>query len=109
MKKTLKAVFLGGVFTLSASLILLSAAAAARDGQEVYNKSCVFCHANGAANAPKTGLASAWQPRLEKGMPALVASARDGYKAMPPKALCMDCSDAEYKAAIEWMIKPGNK
>jgi cytochrome c5 len=68
-----------------------------------YNRSCISCHASGAANAPRTGDAKAWAPRLIKGMDALVANVNKGFKAMPPKAMCMDCSDADYKALIEYM------
>ena len=35
-----------------------------------YDKSCKLCHATGTANAPKTGDAAAWEPRLAKGMDA---------------------------------------
>jgi len=68
-----------------------------------YNRSCISCHASGAANAPRTGDAKAWAPRLIKGMDELVASVNKGFKAMPPKGMCMDCSDADYKALIEYM------
>jgi cytochrome c5 len=70
-----------------------------------YNKSCAACHASGAAGAPKTGDAAAWAARLEKGMDVLVASVANGMNAMPPKGMCYDCSDEEYKALIEHMAK----
>jgi cytochrome c5 len=38
------------------------------------------------------------------GIDALVASAKKGKNAMPPMGTCMDCSDAELKAAIEFML-----
>lgn len=71
-----------------------------------YNKSCAVCHATGAANAPKTGDAAAWEPRLAKGMDTLVASVSSGLNAMPPKGMCFDCSDEDYKVLIEFMAKP---
>ncbi len=31
-----------------------------------------------------------------------------GFKAMPPRGLCMDCSTEDYQAIIELMVsKPG--
>ena len=36
----------------------------------------------------------------------LLASVKNGLSAMPPKAMCMDCTDGEYKALIEHMMKP---
>ena len=76
-----------------------------RDTTELYNRACMACHASGAAGAPKTGDTAAWAPRLEKGMDVLIASAKNGLNAMPPRAMCMDCTDDEYKALIEFMSK----
>lgn len=80
------------------------AAPAANDGEGVYKKSCFACHATGAAGAPKLGDKEAWAPRIAKGMDALMESALKGTaKGMPPKGTCMTCSDAELKAAVEYM------
>ena len=76
----------------------------AADGQAVYQKSCQSCHAAGVANAPKLGDKEAWAPRIALGMDALVASAIKGKNAMPPKGACMNCSDDDLKAAIEYMV-----
>ena len=80
--------------------------ATAQDVQRRYEKSCIICHANGAAGAPKTGDVEAWKPRLEKGMDALVKSVEEGLNAMPAKGMCFDCSDEEYKALILLMASP---
>ena len=48
--------------------------------------------------------AAAWAPRIAKGIDALLVSATNGLNAMPPKGLCMDCSEDELKGAIEYMI-----
>lgn len=77
-----------------------------RDIQALYKKSCYACHAFGANGAPKTGAADQWAPRMEKGMETLVTHVKDGFNTMPPKGLCFDCSDAEYKALIELMAAP---
>ena len=60
MKKLLMAV---PVLAVSLSV---SALAEARSVEEIYNKTCIACHASGAAGAPKTNDAAAWKPRLEK-------------------------------------------
>lgn len=91
---------------LAAAAMLCAAGAMAEPDMEKYNKSCAVCHATGAANAPKTGDAAAWEARLVKGMDALVASVGTGLNAMPPKGMCFDCSDEDYKALIEYMAKP---
>ena len=90
------------------ALMAVAATASAegtRDITALYNRACMACHASGAAGAPKTHDAAAWAPRLEKGMDVLVASAKNGMNAMPPRAMCMDCTDDEYKALIEFMSK----
>ena len=91
---------------LAAAVLLCATSAMAEPDMEKYNKSCAVCHATGAANAPKTGDAAAWEARLAKGMDALVASVSTGMNAMPPKGMCFDCSDEDYKALIEYMAKP---
>jgi cytochrome c5 len=80
------------------------AAAEPKSGEEIYNGSCMACHGTGAAGAPKVGDAAAWAPRIAKGMDSLLANATSGLNAMPPKGLCMTCSDADLQAAIEYMV-----
>ena len=79
------------------------AAAGPRSGEQVYQTNCIACHGTGAAGAPKMGDAAAWAPRIAKGIDALLVSATNGLNAMPPKGLCMDCSEDELKGAIEYM------
>lgn len=75
-----------------------------KSGEEVYNGTCVSCHGTGAAGAPKLGDKAAWAPRIATGMDALLANATKGLNAMPPKGLCMACSEAELQSAIEYMV-----
>ncbi|MDI3324730.1 c-type cytochrome [Pontibacterium granulatum] len=88
----------------AAAVLMSTNAMAERSGEEVYNTKCSVCHASGAANAPKLGDAAAWGPRAAQGVDALLATAKSGKGAMPPKGLCMDCSDAELKGAIQYMV-----
>ena len=79
-------------------------AAGPRSGEDVYNGHCAACHGTGAAGAPKFGNAADWKPRIAKGEATLLKHALGGFNAMPPKGMCMDCSDDEIKGAIEYMI-----
>ncbi|MCG9732129.1 c-type cytochrome [Shewanella sp. Isolate13] len=83
----------------------LSTSALAQDGKAVYDKACQVCHSMGVAGAPKSHDAAAWEPRLAKGMDALVSTVKSGLNAMPPGGMCTDCSDEDYKNAIEYMSK----
>lgn len=84
-------------------LALTASAAMADVPMDKYNKSCAICHAAGTAGAPKTHDVEAWKPRLEKGDEKLMESVHNGFNAMPPKGMCFDCSDEDYKALIEFM------
>ena len=74
------------------------------DVSAAYQSSCFACHASGAAGAPLLGDAEAWESRLEKGMDALMTNVINGMNAMPAKGLCMDCSDNELQAIVDYMI-----
>lgn len=90
----------------AAALMMVSATAAMADGKDVYTKSCVACHGSGAAGAPKMGDKAAWAPRIAKGMPALYDVAMKGKPgtAMLPKGTCAACTDADLKAAVDYMV-----
>ncbi|MCK0538152.1 c-type cytochrome [Alcanivorax quisquiliarum] len=76
-----------------------------RDGQTVYNTACTACHSTGAAGAPVTGDSAAWAPRLAKGVDVLFQHTWDGFGAMPPRGMCMDCSEEEVRAAVDYLIE----
>jgi cytochrome c5 len=85
--------------------LTLSTSVFAQEGEAIYAKACTVCHSMGVAGAPKTHDAAAWEPRLAKGVDALVASVKSGLNAMPPGGMCTDCTDEDYKKAIEFMSK----
>ncbi len=74
------------------------------DAAAVYQQSCFACHASGAAGAPLLGDAEAWTARTEKGMEAVMGNVINGFNAMPAKGMCMDCSDADLRAIVDFMI-----
>lgn len=95
MQKILAALALAG--------LLAAPVVHAADPADKYAKTCAACHATGAAGAPKKGDKAAWAPRLKQGEAVLLGHVKNGFKAMPPKGLCMDCTDADYKALIKYM------
>jgi len=80
------------------------AAAGADAGKATYDKTCAVCHAAGVAGAPKLGDKAAWAPRVGQGKDALHASALKGKGAMPPKGGNPALSDADVKAAVDYML-----
>jgi cytochrome c5 len=73
------------------------------DGKKIYDSTCTACHATGAAGAPKAGDKSAWAQRLKTGMNALYAGALKGKGAMPPKGGNAALTEADLKAAVDYL------
>ena len=78
-----------------------------RSGEQIFDTYCTTCHAPamaGAIGAPAYGSAEAWEPRIAKGMEALYESTYNGLNAMPARGLCTDCSDAELRRTVDYMV-----
>ncbi|WP_045094611.1 c-type cytochrome [Legionella fallonii] len=74
-------------------------------GKEVYEKHCIVCHRDGLAGAPKVQDEKDWKPRLAgRTIQDLVASSINGLNAMPAKGTCIECTDQDLKAAIQYML-----
>jgi len=80
-----------------------AAPAAKVDGKKTYDATCSVCHGTGVAGAPKFGDKAAWAPRLKTGIETLYASAIKGKAAMPAKGGNASLSDADVKAAVDYM------
>jgi cytochrome c5 len=74
-----------------------------KSAEDLYNAVCAACHSTGAAGAPKLGDAATWSPRAEQGVDGLLASAKAGKGAMPPKG-GSSYNDDEMKTVIEFML-----
>ena len=81
-----------------------AAPAAAVDGEKVYKSICFSCHDVGVANSPKLGDKEAWAPRIATGAETLYGTALNGKGAMPAKGGNPALSDAEVKAAVDFMV-----
>lgn len=100
------------------------AADTAQSGKDIYTKYCIACHMSGVAGAPKVHDEAAWKDRYDKAQAtvkqenpnldeatlkqktyeALIQVVKKGLNAMPPGGMCPSCTDAEYQAAIEFMM-----
>ncbi|NQD94351.1 cytochrome c5 family protein [Pseudomonas sp. CrR25] len=90
---------------VAAAFSLSFNALAAQDPEAVYARACAACHNGQLPMAPQKGDKVAWEPRLAKGMDALVQSVTNGLNAMPPRGLCMDCTAEDYQAVIKLMTE----
>jgi cytochrome c5 len=51
------------------------------------------------------GDVAAWTDRLAQGDDTLYQHALEGFKGMPAKGLCMDCSEEEIELAVDYMVE----
>lgn len=72
-------------------------------GEKLYGSVCAACHAAGVAGAPKPDDKAAWAPRLAQGIDGLTQSVIKGKNVMPPKGGAVNASDAELRAAVEYL------
>ena len=98
-----------GVLALAGAMIAGSAIAAdANVGETTYKQACAACHAAGVAGAPKVGDKANWAPRITQGNEILYTHAIKGYKGkigfMPAKGGFVAMSDANVKAAVDYMV-----
>jgi cytochrome c5 len=100
----------------AAGLVLLVACDRASDtavatasqvpGELTYQRFCVSCHASGISGAPPAHVAEAWRPRLAQGDAVLLAHTVEGGNGMPPRGMCLQCTDRELLDAIHYMAAP---
>ena len=63
------------------------AAADMRSGKQVYDTSCVGCHASGVLGAPKLGDEQDWSSREQQGLQVLLTHAIKGFKNIDRKSV----------------------
>jgi cytochrome c5 len=77
-------------------------------GEGVFKQVCHACHAMGVAGAPKLGDREQWRKRVEQGSDQLYRHAMQGFTGthgtMPPRGGKPDLSDADVKAAVDFMV-----
>ena len=85
-----------------------TAPAAVLTGEQVYNTTCIACHAAGVAGAPKFGDKGAWAPRVGQGLAVLRKHALEGFQGksgvMPPKGGRVDLADKSIANAVDYMV-----
>jgi len=83
-----------------AGLMLIAQSGWAADGKTIFNQSCAGCH---KTMAPKVGDKKDWDQVSKKGVDNLVKSVMNGKGSMPPKGGQSSASQADIKAAVEYM------
>lgn len=80
-----------------------------RLGRAVWLANCRDCHANALSDAPQVKDKAAWTSRLAKGRDTLYVHALVGFigpagTEMPPRGGNASLTDAEVRAAVDYMI-----
>ena len=92
----------------SGSIVFSFNAVADGKGEAVFKGTCSMCHRTGVMGAPKFGNKDDWAPRIAKGKDTLYDHALHGFKGkkgtMPPKGGKPSLSDADVKAAVDYMV-----
>ncbi|MGI9329208.1 MAG: c-type cytochrome [Gammaproteobacteria bacterium] len=78
-------------------------------GQAVFETSCANCHSGGIggffSGAPAIGDADDWETLIPKGLDGLTANTITGIGKMAARGACETCTDADIRAAVEYMLE----
>ena len=80
-------------------------AQALKSGEQVYQTTCMACHATGVAQAPRLGDRKAWTPLIQEGQHVLTAHAWVGVRNMPPKGGNANLTLEEFSRATAYMAR----
>lgn len=80
-----------------------------RQGREIWLATCAACHTSDLAGAPQVNDRDAWAPRIQQGKAVLYEHALNGLHGaqgtqMPPRGGNSSLSDAQVKAAVDYMV-----
>jgi len=74
------------------------------EAEQIYNKNCKACHAQGINGAPILGNKAMWSKRLPQGKETLVQHAISGYGLMPAKGGRTELPDSSVEQVVSFMI-----
>jgi cytochrome c5 len=96
-----------GLLVAGIAPLLAAVAAVAATGEETYKAKCSLCHDSGATAAPRIDDPGAWAPRLAGGKEPVYRTALQGKPdtAMMPKGGAPELSDADVRAAVDYMLQ----
>ena len=76
-------------------------------GKAIFQEYCASCHAAEPlidVHAPRINDKVAWEARRKRGLTSLLKTTIQGIGAMPARGGCFECSDAQLRAAVYYMI-----
>ena len=91
------------VCSLLPAAALAQTGAALKAGELVYQETCMACHGNGVANAPRFGDKKAWAKLIKEGQVPLTVDGWIGVRGMPAKGGRAELQLEEFARATAWM------
>ncbi len=71
--------------------------------QASFARTCGICHGVVGTGAPAPHDRVAWEARNAQGMEVLLDHTLNGFGGMPPMGMCMDCTQDDFVAFIQYM------
>ncbi len=78
-------------------------------GEEIVNKNCKVCHAQGINGAPVLGNTKMWSDRKNQPLETLVKHVTEGFGLMPPKGGATDLNEEQITQAVKFMLSQVEK
>ena len=100
----MKAIATLAIISLAAAVgPAMAQGSAGKNGEQVYNETCVICHRSGWAHAPRMGDQVKWKKLIAEGIEDLGGVAIVGARLMPPKGGREEYSDLEVLRGVVYM------
>lgn len=73
-------------------------------GEQIFNRNCKVCHAQGINGAPILGNEAMWKDRKSQPVDTLIAHAMNGYGLMPAKGGNPELTEQDIRACVNFML-----
>ena len=104
-KRLIFAVLVLGVISFVSFYALLTRAPKIeRSGEEIFRGFCRSCHTSRIIKAPNIGDSQAWKARIDQGNDKLLEHVINGYRGMPERGTCSNCSVDELRETIKYIV-----
>jgi cytochrome c5 len=74
-------------------------------GKKIYENHCSVCHDSGFKQAPIIGKKKVWEKIIKPGMEVTLLRTIHGYKDMPKRGACQQCTTKQLIAAVKYILK----
>ena len=79
--------------------------------EQIFNHFCITCHAEQPMinlGAPRIHHPEDWQQRVSQGLEQILQHVNQGYRAMPARGGCFECTDRQLHRTVLFMLRKIN-